>query len=63
MGGRGRGGERGGHFTPEMLGTAELVEEVQTGSSKLVKVGLLRIFKLSYYFSKKIFNSFDWRDT
>ena len=26
------------HFTPEMLGTAELVEEVQTGDSKLVKV-------------------------
>ncbi len=32
-------GRGGGHFTPEMLGTAELVEEVQTGSSKLVKVG------------------------
>lgn len=26
------------HFNPEMLGSAELVEEVQTGESKLVKV-------------------------
>jgi len=26
------------HFTPEMMGSAELVEEVQTGASKLVKV-------------------------
>lgn len=26
------------HFTPEMLGFAELVEEVQTGSSKVVKI-------------------------
>jgi len=26
------------HFTPEMLGTAELVEEVQAGSGKIVKV-------------------------
>jgi len=26
------------HFTPEMLGSAELVEEVQTGDSKVVKV-------------------------
>jgi len=26
------------HFTPEMLGSAELVEEVQTGDSKIVKV-------------------------
>ncbi|XP_005093436.1 T-complex protein 1 subunit delta [Aplysia californica] len=26
------------HFTPENLGTAELVEEVQTGSSKIVKM-------------------------
>ena len=26
------------HFTPEMLGTAEMVEEVQTGDSKLVKI-------------------------
>lgn len=26
------------HFQPEMMGTAELVEEVQTGASKLVKV-------------------------
>ncbi len=38
MGGREGWGE-GGCFKPEMLGTAELVEEVQTGSSKLVKVG------------------------
>ena len=26
------------HFTPEMLGSADLVEEVQTGASKVVKV-------------------------
>ena len=26
------------HMTPEMLGSAELVEEVQAGSSKIVKV-------------------------
>merc|ERR1712212_1176762 len=26
------------HMTPEMLGSAELVEEVQAGSSKIVKI-------------------------
>ena len=26
------------HFTPEILGSAELAEEVQVGSSKVVKV-------------------------
>ena len=32
------------HFVPENLGSAELVEEIQTGSSKIVKVmGLKRI--------------------
>lgn len=35
------------HFLPENLGSADLVEEVQTGSSKIVKVN-------DYLFSYKL---------
>lgn len=31
------------HFVPENMGSADLVEEVQTGSSKIVKVAVTRI--------------------
>ena len=31
------------HFLPENLGSAELVEEIQTGSSKIVKVEVVVI--------------------
>jgi T-complex protein 1 subunit delta len=29
------------HFTPDVLASAELVEEVSTGAAKVVKVGIL----------------------
>lgn len=32
------------HFVPEALGSAELVEEIHTGPSKIVKVGVLLIY-------------------
>lgn len=35
------------HFQPEMLGTAELVEEIQAGDSKLVKVGIKHELSIS----------------
>ena len=39
------------HFQPDMLGSAEMVEEVQTGDSKIVKVLLDRtVFLIVFSF-------------
>jgi hypothetical protein len=36
------------HFLPENLGSADLVEEVQTGSSKIVKVSNYKVIKINH---------------
>lgn len=33
------------HFLPEAFGTADLVEEIHTGASKIVKVGKTMVIK------------------